>query len=377
MNIVVNTQLLIKDKLDGIGWFTYETLKRITRNHPEHTFYFVFDRPNHEDFVFSKNVKPIVLYPHSRHPFLWFIRYELLLPFILRKYKADVFLSPDGWMTLNTKVPGIQVIHDLNFEHYPQDLPYWTQKYYKTFFPKYARKATRIATVSQYSKNDIIQKYGILPEKIDVTQNGCNNVFKPLADEQKIEVREKYSAGAPYFLYVGALIPRKNVARLFRAFDMFKKQDKNNTKLLLAGQKMWLSNNVDKDFQNLQCKDDIIFLGRKKVKELTKLYSSSIALTYVSYFEGFGIPVLEAFNAETAVITSNCTSMPEVAGDAALLIDPFSVESIADAMIKVSNDKTLRQKLINKGKERRKHFSWDLTAERLWSCVEKVLKKNG
>ncbi len=373
MNIVVNAQVLVKDQLDGIGWFTYETLKRITKINPEHTFYFVFDRPYHKDFVFSDNVVPVVLYPHSRHPFLWFIRYEILMPFVLRKYKADLFLSPDGWMTLNTKVPVVQVIHDLNFEHYPGDIPFWTRKYYTTLFPRYARRSARIATVSHYSKNDIVQTYDISPDKIDVVFNGCNSEFKPLTNQQKIKIREKYSEGAPYFLYVGALIPRKNVGRLFQAFDIFKKQDNNNTKLLVAGHKMWLSNHINEAFQNMQHKDDIVFLGRKNVDELTQLYSASLALTYVSYFEGFGIPVLEAFNAETAVITSNCTSMPEVADNAALLVDPFSVESIADAMIRLKNDGTLRQKLIDKGKERRKIFSWNNTAEKLWKCVEKAM----
>ncbi len=374
MNIVVNAQVLVKDQLDGIGWFTYETLKRITRNNPRHTFYFIFDRPYHESFLFSENVKPVILYPQSRHPFLWFLRFELLMPFILRKYKADIFLSPDGWMTLNTKVPVVQVIHDLNFEHYPQDLPFWTRKYYKTLFPRYARQAAQIATVSHYSKNDIVQTYDISPDKIDVVFNGCNTDFKPFTSDENIKIREQYSAGAPYFLYVGALIPRKNVTRLFRAFDQFKKQDNNNTKLLVAGHKMWLSNHIDGTFRDMQHKDDIIFVGRKNVDELTKLYSAAIALTYVSYFEGFGIPILEAFNAETAVITSNCTSMPEVADSAALLVDPFSVDSIAEAMVKLNNNSSLRKQLVDKGKERKKLFSWDNTAEQLWKCVEKAIE---
>ncbi len=374
MNIVVNAQVLVKDQLDGIGWFTYETLKRITRNNPEHTFYFIFDRSYSEEFIFSDNVKPVILHPQSRHPFLWFLRYELLMPMILNKYKADIFVSPDGWMSLGLKVPSVQVIHDLNFEHYPKDLPFWTRKYYKTLFPRYARRAAQIATVSQYSKNDIVKTYGISPGKIDVVFNGCNADFKPFSGDENIKIREQYSRGAPYFLYVGALIPRKNVSRLFQAFDKFKKYDNNNTKLLVAGHKMWLSNHIDSTFRDMRNKDDIIFVGRKNVDELTKLYSAAIALTYVSYFEGFGIPILEAFNADTAVITSNCTSMPEVASSAALLVNPFSVDSIADAMIKLNNSSDLRKQLVEKGKERRKVFSWDNTAEGLWKCVEKAIE---
>jgi len=373
MNIVVNTQLLLKDKLDGIGWYTYETLKRITKNNPEHTFYFVFDRPYSEDFIFSDNVKPVVLPPPSRHPFLWFLRFELLMPFVLRKYKADLFLSTDGWMTLGTKVPCVQVIHDLNFEHFTRDLPFWTRKYYKTFFPRYAKKAARVATVSHYSKNDLIKTYGISPDKIDVTLNGCNTEYRPFTEEEKDETREKFSKGAPYFFYVGALIPRKNIARLFGAFDIFKSRDTQNTKLLIAGNKKWWTSQINDVYKNMQYKRDVVFLGRMDVDALPRLYAASVALTYVSCFEGFGIPLLEAFNAETAVITSNCTSMPEVTSDAAFLVDPFSVESIANGMIRLSNDNDLRNELIGKAKERKKLFSWDITAKKLWECIEKAI----
>ncbi len=374
MNIVVNTQTLVKGKLDGIGWFTYETLKRITQQHPEHTFYFVFDRPYHKDFIFADNVKPLILFPPSRHPFLWFIRFEILMPFLLKKYKADVFLSPDGWLNLTSSLPSVQVIHDLNFEYYPHDIPFLTRMYYTTLFPRYARRATRIATVSNYSKEDIIKTYGIPSQKIDVTPNGCNPDYKSFSEEEKISIRKNYTGGNPYFLYVGALIPRKNVANLFSAFDNFKKRDTQNTKLLIAGQKKWWTSQINEVFSNMQYKEDLIFLGRMNIETLKKLYAGSIALTYVSYFEGFGIPILEAFNAETAVITSNCTSMPEVAGNAAVIVNPFSIESITEAMLKLSNDSHYRQELIEKSKKQKELFSWDITAHKLWRCIEKAMK---
>ncbi len=372
MIIAVNTQLLLPGRLDGIGWFTYETLKRITRNHPEHTFYFIFDRTPDIGLSFPSNVIFKVLSPPSRHPFLWFLRFEILLPFLLKKIKADIFLSPDGWMTLGTKIPCINVIHDLNFHHCPGDVPFWIRLYYNSLFPRYARKARRVATVSQYSKQDIAKTYRIDPGKIDVMHNGCNLAYSPQSEETCRKVREKYSDGNPFFLYVGALIPRKNIANMLRAFDRFKETDSTNTKLIIIGQKKWWTNQINEAYETMQFKDDVMFHGRKGVDELNILYAASTGLLLVSVFEGFGIPILEAFHSETAVITSNVSSMPEVAGDAALLVDPTSVGEIADAMTRLSTDVSLRNRLIEKGKVRRELFSWDQTANRLWDCIEMV-----
>ena len=373
MNIVVNTQLLLKNRLEGLGWFTYEVLKRITVNHPEHTFYFVFDRAFDKDFIFADNVKPIILSPPSRHPVLWFLRFELLLPRLLKKLKADVYLSPDGWSTLHTKVPCVQVIHDINFEHHPEDIPFLISKYFRYFFPKYARKARRIATVSEYSKQDIARTYNIPVEKIDVVYNGCNELFKPYGEDVNCITRITYTDGNPYFLYVGALLPRKNISRLFKAFDIFKKTDNQHIKLAIVGEKKWWTKDINFAYENMKHKDDVIFLGRQHSEILHKVYAAALALTFIPYFEGFGIPIIEAFNCGIPVITSNCTSMPEVASDAALMVYPYDLNEIAEAMTHISTNEDLRHDLIAKGHIRQLAFSWDATASKLWNCIEKAV----
>jgi len=373
MNIVVNTQLLLKNRLEGLGWFTYETLKRITTKHPEHTFYFVFDRAYDESFIFSDNVKPIILRPPSRHPILWYVRFELLFPMLLKKLKADVYLSPDGWSMLHTKVPCVQVIHDINFEHHPEDLPFLIGKYFRLFFPQYARKAKRIVTVSEYSKNDIVNTYKIPDDKIDVVYNGCNEQFKPYDEQTNELTRATYTNGNPYFLFVGALLPRKNIRRMFKAFDKFKTNDNQNVKLVIVGQKKWWTKEIGDAYENMHYKNDVLFLGRLQSETLGKVFSAAMALTFIPYFEGFGIPIIEAFNCGTPVITSDCTSMPEVASDAAILVNPFTVSDIAEAMYKISTDSDLRQQLISKGHKRKLDFSWEITSGKLWESIEKTL----
>ncbi len=374
MKIAVNTRLLLKDKMEGIGWFSYETLSRMVKAHPDTEFLFFFDRKYDASFVFADNVTPVVLHPQARHPVLYYIWFHLSVRQALKKHQPDLFLSPDGYLPLKSPVPTLTVFHDLNFEHYPQDLPAAERYYYRTYFPKYARKATRISTVSEYSKQDIIQQYEVDAEKIDVVYNGANPGFKPIEDIEQEQVRNKHTGGRKYFLFVGALHPRKNLENLFKAFELFKTESQSDYVLALAGNQKWWTPSIRQAYDSNAFKEDILLLGRQPFGELQRLVAGAEALTYVSYFEGFGIPIVEAFNAETAVITSNITSMPEVAGDAALLTDPFKPESISEAMSKLAGDEELKSRLIRKGKERAKQFSWDKTAERLWESINKTIE---
>ncbi len=371
LNIAVNTRLLLHNKLEGIGRFSFETLKRITRNHPEHQFIFFFDRPWHEEFIFSDTITPVALFPQARHPFLWYWWFEFSVAAALEKYKADIFLSPDGYLSLSTDVPQIPVIHDLNFEHYPQDLPYLYSKYYRHYFPKYAKKAARIATVSEFSKKDIVQQYGIAADKIDVVYNGCNENFKPVTVEVKEETKKKFSKACPYFVYVGAQHQRKNLQNLFRAFDEYK-MDGSNYKLLISGQKKWWTSEMEEAYSGMQHKDDVIFTGRLSEEDLVNVLASAEALVYISYFEGFGIPVVEAMRSNVPVICANATSLPEIAGKAALLVNPFAVDEIAAAMKKVTTDEHLRNQLIRGGQEQSRQFTWDASADKLWQTIVKT-----
>lgn len=373
MKIAVNTRLLLKGKLEGIGWYTYETLKRIVEQHPEHDFYFLFDRAYDESFIFSKNVKPIILYPQARHPFLFWIWFEISVYRFLKNNNIDIFVSPDGYLSLRTKIPSLAVIHDLNFEHYPHDLPWLVRHYYRYFFPRFAKKAKRIVTVSEFSKKDIIEQYGIYAESIDAVYNGRNPNFKP-CDEKFLNPKiSSLLNGCEYFLFIGSLHPRKNLTNMFLAFDKFKKDHFSDVKLLIVGEKKWWTSSISNVFESMEYKEDVVFAGRLDPEDLCNVLSGALSLVYVSYFEGFGIPIIEAYACGTPVITSNVTSMPEVAGDAAVLVNPFSVEKISDAMFKISSDKQFREDLIEKGFEREKDFSWDITADGLWNSIMKCL----
>ena len=226
MRIAVNTRFLLNAYLEGYGYFLYETLRRITASHPEHEFIFIFDRPFERRFIFSPNVTAVVTGPPARHPLLWKLWYDVKVPAVLKKQKADVFLSLDGFCSLATQVPQCLVIHDLSFLHYPKFIPASHLYYLKRYTPRFLAKARSIATVSAFSRNDIQKHYSVAPDKIDIVYSAAKNIFKPVSQEVKDEVKNKHSKSQEYFLYTGAIHPRKNLLNLLKAFSVLKKETK-------------------------------------------------------------------------------------------------------------------------------------------------------
>ena len=367
MRIAVNTRLLLKDKLEGIGWFTYENLKRITRSHPEHEFIFLFDRSYSKEFIFQDNVKPVVLYPQARHPILFNIWFDHMVTRALKKYNIDIFFSPDGMLSLRTEVPQIAVMHDLNFEHHPEDLPSNITRYYKKRFPLFAKKASHIITVSENSKNDIIQCYKVDDDKVTVAYNGAGDFYKPLGADQRDKGKKEINNGIPYLVYVGSLHKRKNIERMLSAFKQLKETYTEPLDFIIIGDPLW---NNDRQLDKIS--EEVHFLGRRSGEELAQIVACSEALIYVSYFEGFGIPVLEGMRSGIPVVTSNLSSMPEVGGEAAIYVDPFSVSSIVEGMQKALNKEQFNI-YREKGIEQAEKFSWDNSAEKIWGVLESVL----
>lgn len=369
MRIAVNTRLLLKGKLEGIGWFTYQTLEHIVRQHPEHEFYFFFDRPYDPQFVFASNVKPVVVHPQARHPVLFYLWFEWSIPLMLRKYKIDLFLSTDGYASLSTKVPTCLVIHDLAFEHYPEHYVTTHRIYWRHYSPLFARKAARIATVSTFSKNDISDRYGVSKDNIDVVYNGAHSQYRPLSNDERNAVKEKYTNGCEYFVFAGAIHPRKNIVNLLKAFVAFKKRQPTNMKLVIVGRPAWKYDEVEEMRYLMPFKEDVKWVGYMNVDELSKVIGGAYALVYASLFEGFGIPILEALQCGVPGIVSNTSSMPEVAGEAALLVDPADPDDIAAKMHQMYKDEALRAKLISKAAAQVQKFTWQGAADRLWNSM--------
>lgn len=372
MRIAINTRFLLPGKLEGIGWFTHEVSRRLVARHPEHEFIFLFDRPFDRQFVYADNIQPLVLFPPARHPLLWWLWFEYAVPAALRRARADVFISPDGYASLRSQVPTLMVLHDLAYRHYPEQVPALVRRYYEHFVPRYLERAEQVLTVSEYTRQDILAQYGTSPDKVGVTCNGCREVFRPLSAEEIQSVRRQHSRGLPYFFYLGAVHPRKNVARLIRAYDLFRQRSAEPVLLLISGRLAWKTGEVEEALRQSPYRADILLPGYLNSEELPLLLGAAEALVYPSLFEGFGVPLLEAMHAEVPVLTSEVSSMPEVAGQAALLVNPHSEESIAQGLLELHQDTALRQQLIEAGRHQRQQFTWEKATNDVWSAVQQL-----
>jgi glycosyltransferase involved in cell wall biosynthesis len=373
MNIAISARTLSEEPGDGIGWFTYEVIRRMAHRHPGDMFYLISDKKYNKPPFVSRNIEYIHLAPRNRHPVMWYFWHQFLLRHLLRRLKADVFLGPDGIIPLRSPVPCVSVIHDLNHCHRPGDIPFFARHYYRHFFPRFARDAARVATVSKFSAEDIANEYGIPREKIDVVYNGVSGMFFPLPEAEAEKIRKKVSGGKPYFLFVSNFSPRKNVVTLVKSFDLFRKESGLDYNLVLAGGRLFLNGELDQAVKESPYKDSIIFTGKMSREHLRKLYGSALAFVFVPWFEGFGIPVIEAMRCGAPCIVSDNSSLPEISGGAGLYVSAADTKAIAGAMGRLAREPALRHYLGDLGIKNSLRFSWDDTAKQMYRTILKTV----
>lgn len=370
LRIGINARLWIPGKMEGIGRFTKETLSRMIPAHPDVEFHLYFDRTPPKEASFD-NVQLHRVMPPARRTWLFDWWFNRSIPRKLKKHQIDLFLSTDGFLSMKTEVPQLPVIHDLNFEHHPEWLPEHIAAYYRSRFPAFAMKAERIATVSQFSRQDISETYGIQKEKIDVVYNGVGEDFTPVSQDERKKAREIWANGKSYFIFVGSLHPRKNLEGLVSAYERYRVSGGKND-LVIVGASMW----KESSGMSISLTDEVLSsihqVGRLESEALNQALASAEALIFIPLFEGFGIPIIEAFKCETPVICSDVTSLPEVAGNAALLVNPRDHQAVADKMLELEQNEALKKALIAKAKERANEFTWERSAALMWESIKRT-----
>ena len=260
--------------------------------------------------------------------------------------------------------PVVTTIHDLAFEHIPETFKRRSWMQMRLTVRRTARTAAHIVTVSEYSKRDIVETYGVAPEHVTVTPEAAAPHFRPAPPEEVERVRRRYGIADEYVLAVGSIQPRKNLARLARAYSHLRSR-RSQTKLpqlVLVGKRAWLYGETLRAVESCGLSASTIFTGYVSEGDLPALYTGAILFVYPSYFEGFGLPPLEAMQCGTPVLTGDRTSLPEVVGDAALTVDPFDETAIAAGLERLLDDSELRARLRVKGLERARLFDWHETA---------------
>lgn len=373
MRIAINGRLLIRNQLEGIGYFTWEVLKKMVNLYPDHNYLVLFDRKPATEFLLP-GVEYRVIRPSARHPVLYRLWFDLLVPGVLRVWDAEIFLSFDGFTSQFISIPAITAIHDLAYIHFPQYMKSSELQYYQKYQPRFAQLSRKILTVSEYSAKDIVLQYGIEAQKIAIVYNGSR--FEEIPPKDDPAILKKYGLkSGQYFIYTGSLHPRKNITRLVEAFEQTIAASAHGVKLVLAGRQAWKTAEMTDRIKSSPLADQIILTGYVPDEILWNILKNALALCYVSLFEGFGVPVLDAFHAEVPVICSSTTSLSEVAGDAALQVDPGDVGAIAGAMDQLYDNPDLRFSLIQRGNQRQYTYNWTLTTRKIFQTIEEVYRK--
>ena len=302
------------------------------------------------------------------------VRIPLTLVRELRRHPVDV-LHVQYTAPPLAPCPVVATIHDLAFEHLPETFNRRSWMQMRLTVRRTARRAAQIITVSEYSRQDISKTYKIEPQRILVTPEAARAGFSPVTNETELKkVRKTYGIERDYILSLCSIQPRKNLVRLIEAYSLLR-QSRPEVKLpqlVLAGKRGWLDGETFNAARQSVGGSDILFTGYVGEEDLPALYSGAVCFVYPSYFEGFGLPPLEAMKCGTPVVVGNTTSLPEVVGDAALSIDPFDVEAMASAIERLIKDSGLREQLSVKGLARAKMFDWRETARQTLHVYNEV-----
>lgn len=366
MNIIIDARMINRN-LHGIARYTYELIKNFIKFNDIKLYLLTYeDRFFQEEFLDqNKNIKNINL----RSSFLD-IKEQIELPFKLNKYKNKaIFHSPSFVSSPFIKCPTIMTIHDLNHLRFPEYYTRFHEYYYNYIVKPSALRAKKILTVSEFSKKEIVNWLNCESEKVVVTYNGIDEKFKVIEKNDKLrDIKEKYGLPKKFILYIGNLKPHKNVANLIKAI---KKIDQKVT-LVINGKS---NESLKKIIMENHVENKVKFIGYVDDNDLPILYNLAELFIYPSLYEGFGLPPLEAMACGCPVITSNTSSLPEVVGDAGIMVNPYNVEEIARAIDLVLSNENLRKEMIEKGLKQAQKFSWRKTAEETLKVYEEVYKE--
>jgi glycosyltransferase involved in cell wall biosynthesis len=302
----------------------------------------------------------------DRHLAILWQRLRLPLPVELITGRVQIFHSPDFVLPPVWRATTVLTVHDLSFMRYPECSSPPLLDYMMRAVPPSVRRADVLLADSEATRQDLVELLNVPPEKIHVIYPGVEPGFAPERDPAALRrVRERYGIQRPYILGLGTLQPRKNFQRLIEAYALLRGRHGLTHQLVIGGGKGWLYETIYATIETLGLKSDIVLPGFVRDEDLPALYTGADLFAFPSLYEGFGIPVLEAMACGTPVVTATASSLPEVAGDAALLVPPEDVEALADALWRALEDSALRQTLVQRGAAQVARFKWEYSARRL------------
>lgn len=379
MNVAIDVRPLLYART-GIGYSISQILKIFLEYHREHEYLLYGAKRMGKDLVNQCREKGVGALDNIcpvPFPFRKLSRYylEMTSSIALQRAGVEVFWGPNYRGVFSKGFETVITIHDMAHIHYPAYIEKHSHYFLTNYLIEHSRRSTMILCPSNATKSDIVDYLGIPEEKVRVIYWGVDSHFRPVEDEVVVNrVRNRYRLIGDFILFVGTIQPRKNIEGLIEAFRILNEKKDFSHKLIITGCKGWEYSEVFKRIEACGLKEKVRWLGYVDYEDLPGLYSMADALVLPSYYEGFGFPILEAMACGTPVITSNVSSMPEVAGDAAIFIDPKSPEMIADSIYRVIDDLGIRSTLREKGFMRAKEFTWEKCAAETMAVFEEVVK---
>jgi glycosyltransferase involved in cell wall biosynthesis len=365
MLIGIDASRSAAQKRTGTENYSLNLIRHLLASQSEHCYRLYFNRPPTCEFRIPNSEFRIMPFPR-----LWT---HLRLSWEMVRYPPDLLFVPAHVLPVVHPRRSVVTVHDLGYLYYPEAHRLLDRLYLDLSTRYNARAATHLIADSSATQHDLIERYGIEPDKITVVYPGYDQtIFQPVRDEGVIEaVKTRYGIAGDYILFVGTLQPRKNLIRLIEAFSNLQPPT-SNLQLVIAGKKGWLYQEIFRQVEDLGLEKEVVFTGYVPEGDLPALLSGARLFVFPSLYEGFGLPVLEAMACGTPVVCSDASSLPEVAGDAAVLVDPLDVEGLAAAMERVLDDKELRANLIDRGFEQARKFSWERCARETLDVLENV-----
>ncbi len=367
MRIGIDARLVFYNRA-GIGQYIIQLTEALARLEPQDDMFVLLQsRKDQSTLINTNGFERKSLWTPSHNRFE-----QPALSFEISRLGLDLLHSPDFIPPFRRKCKSVITIHDLAFLLYPHFLTKESARYYGQIDHAW-RNTDHIIAVSETTKQDSIKMLGVPEKKISVIHEAANPIYRPVPlDEAQQVVKEKYKLDRDFILFVSTIEPRKNLPGLLQAFRRLLDDYKRDEVLVLAGSKGWLWEEVYETVENLNLEKNVAFLGRVPSHDLVYLYNAARLLVHPSFYEGFGLTPLEAMNCGTPVIVSNTSALPEVVGDAALMIDPHDVDGLTVALWRLLTEEELRQDLIEKGFKRANNFSWLEAAQKTLEVYHKV-----
>ena len=370
MKIAIDTRHFCKNKDDRYSFYLLQILKRVTAENTTDDFIFFFDRPVQPDISFDKNVSFVFTGPVTSNPLLLKLWYDIKIPALLKKYGVDVFVAGPGICSLRTRVPQCMILDDLSYLHF-EVLKKSTSFFLRRYIKKFIHTAGSIITVSSYLRNEINRLSDGNDKKVMVI-HGAGSSIKLTTSKEVEAIREKYTSGKNYFLFTGEIDQRKNMVNLLKAFSIFKRRQKSDWKLVLAGNISTRFKSFYSSVSTYKYRDEVIILAGTGVEEISKLISAAYAFVYPAVAEGWSAAIYDAMRSGVPVITSQDSAMAEIGKDAALLVDPANHQDIAEKMMNLYKDESLRNKLVEKSRDLASELTWEEAANKFISAVRQA-----